>query len=413
MKASRLAGVVGLLVLAAAVQAQPLPIDAALRQVREEAPQVLTARERLVAAHGALDQADRLPNPLLELREENLTFNSHGPTATDPSIDFFATLSQPIELGGKRAQRRAIASADITAASADRDRVDRELLLETAGRYLAGLRAREELRTLQVARAEFQSLVETMQRRVRDGYAPEADLMKLRTEAARADASLSQIRIERDRNLAALAALLGETTPVSETRLVVPKHLEPPSGDRQALITAALARHPDLQAAIARVDRAQHMFDLERARRIPDPALTAGYKRTASINTVVTGVTVPLPVFDANQGNVTRAGAEARAAIAERDTLQRQLTAEIDTLLSTADELARRAQSIDADLLHPADVVRSAARSSFHEGATNILQLVDAERVYTDAQRTALTLVLDAYGAALAARLACLEEPLP
>jgi hypothetical protein len=82
-------------------------------------------------------------------------------------------------------------------------------------------------------------------------------------------------------------------------------------------------------------------------------------------------------------------------------------------VLTAADELAERAQTIETDLLRPAEVVRNATRSSFREGATNILQLVDAERVYTEAQRSAVTVVVDAYAAALAARLACMEEPLP
>jgi len=393
--------------------AQPLPIEDALRLAQNVAPQTESAAQRLLAARAALAQAGRLRNPELELREENVRFHGSPAGSSSPSLDFFATLSQTIELGGKRAQRQAVANADIAAAEAHRMQVEREIVLLTARYYLGALRAQEEFQALHEARAQFQVLVDTMEHRARDGYAPEADLMKFRGEAARLDLLLSQLRLERDRHATALATLLGEPPPIEGSRLRVPAPLPPPMGERQALVERALQRHPDLRAAEARVERAQHSLALERAQRVPDPALTAGYKRTDSADTLVTGVTVPLPIFDQNRDNVTRAGAEARAALFDRDALRRQLTAELDSLFRAAQELAERARTVETDLLRPAEIVRNATRSSFREGATNILQLVDAERVYADAQRDTITLIVDAYAAALAARLAYMEEPLP
>jgi outer membrane protein TolC len=61
-------------------------------------------------------------------------------------------------------------------------------------------------------------------------------------------------------------------------------------------------------------------------------------------------------------------------------------------------------------MLRPAEVVRNAARAAFNEGAANILSLVDAERVYLEAQREALQVKLDALAAGIETRLLLGEE---
>lgn len=119
----------------------------------------------------------------------------------------------------------------------------------------------------------------------------------------------------------------------------------------------------------------------------------------------MTGVVIPLPLFDRNTGNIARAEADARAAAFDVEVLTQQVSASSIALITSAQQLATRTRLSTSELLHPAEIARTAARSAFREGATNILQLVDAERVYTDAQRTALELHFDAYAAAFEARL--------
>jgi len=172
-------------------------------------------------------------------------------------------------------------------------------------------------------------------------------------------------------------------------------------------------RQPEILAAQAQLDRARHALVLEKAKRFPNPALTAGYKRTGGTDTLVTGVLVPLPVFDRNEGNIDRAIAEEHAAAMELAALRTQQIVAMQMLMQSAQELAERARVIDQQMLQPAEVVRNAARASFHEGAANILQLVDAERVYTDTRREALELKLEAYAKAFAARLLLTEKGQP
>jgi outer membrane protein TolC len=94
----------------------------------------------------------------------------------------------------------------------------------------------------------------------------------------------------------------------------------------------------------------------------------------------------------------------------ELAAVEAQVAVEARTIIDAARILGDRARRIDEDLLKPAEVVRTAARAAFREGAADILNLVDAERVYVDARREALQLKLDAVAAAIQARLVLGEE---
>jgi outer membrane protein, heavy metal efflux system len=388
----------------------PFPLVEAIERVHAVSPHRQAAQARADAARGALYQASRLPNPSLDVREENLNFNSGRHAPVDQTVDVFAVFSQPIEIGGKRAARTAIAASDVTAAHTAIQQTERELTLETVRLYLAALRAYSLINILTTNRDQLQPLIAAMTRRVEEGYTAEADLMKFHTEAARLDTELARVKLDFSQAVTALAALLDIPTAISGTRLVMPTLLDPPAGDPAELARHAVARRPELVAAQTRLERARHTLTLEKARRLPDPSFIAGYKRTAGEDTLVTGVVVPLPIFDHNTGNIDRALAEEQAAALELQALRKQHQAALTSLIHASQALTERARTIDQQLLLPATIVRNAARSSFREGAANILQLVDAERVYTDAQKDTLELKLDAYAKTFEARLLVTEE---
>ena len=192
----------------------PLPLAAAIARVHAVAPQRRAAQARIQAAEGSVRQANRLPNPSLDLHQENLGAGS----PLDQTLDVFATLSQPLEIGGKRAARTAVAAAEVQLAHATARQAERDLTLETVRLYLAALQTSTLMEFLSSNRDELQVLVTVMTRRVEEGYVAEADL--------------------------------------------------------------------EILAAQAQLDRARHALVLEKAKRLPNPAFTAGYKRTGGTDTL-------------------------------------------------------------------------------------------------------------------------------
>lgn len=387
----------------------PFPLAEALKRVHAVAPQRRAAQARIQAAAGAMRQAQRPPNPSLDVHQENLGAGS----PVDQILDVFATISQPVEIGGKRAARTAVAAAEVQVAQAIALQAQRTLTLETVRLYLAALQAHLSAQFLAKNREELQTLIAALTRRVEEGYAAEADLMKFHTEAARTDTRLVRTKLDFNRSVTALSMLLDLSPPLTGVHLIMPPTLEPPRGDPAELARQAVEHQPEIMAAQAQLNRARQAVTLEKAKRLPDPALLVGYKRTGGADTLVTGVTVPLPVFDRNEGNIDRATAEEHAAAMDLAALRKQQLLTLEMLMQSAQELAEREQQIEQQMLQPAEIVRNAAYSSFHEGAANILQLVDAERVYTETRQEALALKLEAYARAFEARLVLTEEGLP
>ncbi|MEQ1909326.1 MAG: TolC family protein [Vicinamibacterales bacterium] len=387
----------------------PLTLAQAVAQAREHSPLRGAATELALGSAEAARLISPALNPFVDVRVENV--GAAGRSAALPR-DVFALVSQPLEMAGKRALRIGIASADRDVAGANLQIVSWQVSLRTVQFYVQALKARGLLETITANRDGLTTLIDIMRRRVQEGYAAESDLLKFETESARMDIEMARAGLELERSLSALAYVMGAATPISAAQLVEPDAVPPPNLATGA-VADAVTGHPELRLATTRVQRLREVAALERARRIPDPVVTAGYKRTNGFDTGVAGVTLSVPLFDRNGASAARAAGEERAAAAERDAVAGRLASEAATLMSNARMLADRSSRTVRELLEPADAVRNAARAAFREGTADVLKLIDAERVYGDVRRVALELRLEALTASLEARFAIGEETLP
>jgi cobalt-zinc-cadmium efflux system outer membrane protein len=396
----------------------PFPIEQAVTTVLANAPQRASASALAESARAAAKQAGRLPNPAIDVHVENIVASGwHWRPPADPTLapglDAFAVLTQPIELGGKRGARRAVAEGDADAAAAAMSQVERGLAMETVRLYLGALRAREMLKALDENRGEMAEIQRVVAARVREGYAAEADLAKYQAESAKLDSESVRLRIELTRNLAQLQALFGRAGPASGLdpgQLVMPAPRAVPAGSAADLALRAVERSPDVQAAKAREARAAKALSLQQAQRVPNLDVVGGYKRTSGFDTAVLGVAMAIPLFDRNQRAIATAGGEARAAASDRAAVEQRVAAEARAIFDASQSLAEHARRVDSELLAPAALVRFAARTSYSEGAANIVAMVDADRVYLDARREVLQVKLDALAAAFDARVLAGEE---
>ncbi len=396
----------------------PFPVEQAVTTVLASAPQRASASALAESARAAAKQAGRLPNPVIDVHAENIVASGwHWRPPADPTLapglDVFAVLAQPIELGGKRGARRAVAEGDADAAAAALSQVERGLVMETIRLYLGALRAREMLKALDENRGEMAEIQRVVAARVREGYAAEADLAKYQAESARLDSESVRMRIELTRNLAQLQALFGRAGPASGLdpgQLVMPAQRAAPAGSAADLALRAVERSPDVQAAKAREARAAKTLSLEQAQRVPNLDVVGGYKRTGGFDTAVLGVAMAIPLFDRNERAIATAGGETRAAASDRAAVEQRVAADARAIFDASQSLADRARRVDEELLAPAALVRLAARTSYSEGAANIVAMVDADRVYLDARREVLQVKLDALAAAFEARVLAGEE---
>jgi cobalt-zinc-cadmium efflux system outer membrane protein len=398
-----------------AVPQDAVTLEQAVSTVLARSPRRQSAQAKRDAAREAAASAGTWPNPSIEVRSENWTFGSWAWTpmpepGSPPGLDFFTVLTQPIELAGQRGKRIGIAHAERAAADAAMAQTDRALVMDTVRLFMDAVRSREWLRALESNREGLDTLLRAMTSRVREGYAAEADLAKFQAESARVQTQLLRAHLDLARSLAQLTALMQAPGPLRAEQLAEPVPRPVPAGDPAELAARAAAASPDVLAAKARSARAAQALSLERARRVPDLNVAGGYKRTAGFDTAIAGLMIVIPLFDRNKQAVAIAAGDHAAALSDVAAVEARALADARIVFDAAATLGALAARVDDDLLRPAETVRTAARSAFREGATDILVLVDAERVYVDARREAVQLKLDAIAAALEARLLLGEE---
>ena len=396
---------------AAAVQSAEasLTLSAAVAQARTASPRRHAAFVSAEGIREAMRFAGRPLNPLFELRTENWNFSGQP---SSPAVDVFAVLTQPIELGGKREIRQRLASTDSDIADSTLKSLEREIALETVRAYVRSLKARFVLETLMTNRDGLTMIVTSVGRRVNEGYSPEADLLKFKTEAARVDGDIVRARLELERSLAALTIAMGGAAPVRADQLVEPAPISPPSANAR-MIATSIARHPDVIRATAAVSRSEQLTRAEQARRKPDALVTGGYKRTEGFDTLVLGAAIALPFLERNDAAIARSVGAARAAEADRDALIQRLSLEANALVRAAQTITDQAAKAPQELRAPAEEVRRAALAAFREGTADVMKLIDAERVYADVNRAAIELRLDALLTTIEARFAIGEELIP
>jgi cobalt-zinc-cadmium efflux system outer membrane protein len=177
----------------------------------------------------------------------------------------------------------------------------------------------------------------------------------------------------------------------------------------RAGIEGAVERHPSVALARAAAARATSQLDLEDARGRPDLLVTGGYKRTVHRSTGVAGVGLALPLFDRNGPARARAAADLNAARFTLEATRTRVRAELTAQVEAARALSAESGPLDASLASAA-VARQAARARFAEGRSDVLGLVDAERLWLDTTRDLIAIRTDALLAALHALLG-LDDP--
>jgi cobalt-zinc-cadmium efflux system outer membrane protein len=155
-----------------------------------------------------------------------------------------------------------------------------------------------------------------------------------------------------------------------------------------AQLTEKVANGPAVRLARLEVERRRALASIETSKRTPDVSLTLGNKRDESDarNMWVVGVSVPIPVFDRNQGNELEALKRvdiARDALALTELQMQGEAAQAFERLRNARE---EATALRSDIVPAAQSAYQAARTGFELGKFGYLDVLDAQRTYFQAK---------------------------
>lgn len=368
----------------AGAQQETLTLERALRRAIESHPAVAQAAERVRAARGIRLTARSWTNPTFTYQIENEP--RVGPavpgTATPRKVSAFATL--PLEPIYQLWPRAARAGADVRRAEADLRDTRRRTALAAAAAFQRAASSQVAVDAGEDVRAWLDSLVVYTRARVREGAAAEADLIRLEVELGRVETDLTLASAELVRARADLGTLTGLDSVVLDLGGdLSPENVTPPP-PLAALLDVARRRRPDLLAAEASFDASKAAVSVERSAIVGDISATAGVMTMEGQRLLIGGVSLPVPLFNQNRGGVQRAAAERRMAGLEVNLVERQVKAEVTSAYTAVQSLSAQIARISGRLLPRAEEGRHIAERAYREGATPLVQVLDAARAYSD-----------------------------
>jgi cobalt-zinc-cadmium efflux system outer membrane protein len=330
-------------------------------------------------------QAGLLPNPEIELELEE--FGGSGDLSGFDSASIQLKLSQLIELGGKRIKRQRVAGYMAQSAGWDYEIRRIDVLSAAAADYVAVLAAQRRLMIARDAAELAQRVYDAVGVRVDAGKVPPVERTKAGVEWAQAQVGLQNA--ERTVNAARirLASNWGSIEPQFDELAGDLDHAEPPPS-LEALL-ARIEQNPDLARWTAEAALRKAEVELQLAGRIPNLKVAGGvrYFNETDDTAFLLSLSMPLPIFDQNQGGIEAARLRAIRQDLLEDANRVQIRTAVAETHQAIDSAHFAVQMTRDQVLPGAEEAFAAAEEAFRQGKIGALDLFDAQRTLFEARR--------------------------
>jgi cobalt-zinc-cadmium efflux system outer membrane protein len=374
-----------------------LSLETATDQFLRKNLAVEAARLEVGVAEAERIGAGLRPRPGLTVSAENLRLS--GETPASRLHEYGISVAQPIELGNRKALRMEVAERTVSVSEARLTEVLRRQLFDVKRTYYESVLARVLLEIEQENRDNFEGLVKFNTIRFEEGYIAEGDLLKVRLERTKFDFAVANAQLALRRAKIRLLELIGERDFERAVRLEISNRLQAPPVDLNLmqLKETALVNRPEIKVAEAELALAQSSIKLERSRAKGEVTPYGGYKRVGVDNTLLAGVTVPLPIGNRNQSGIARAEAEQKVAETSLSFVRNRTLAEVDAAYRAYETAREQVRAYEAGLLKQADESREIQLGAYQEGATELITLIEAQKTRTEVRASYYRAIFDYY----------------
>ncbi len=337
------------------------------------------------------------PRPGLAVSAENLRLS--GETPANRLHEYGISVAQPIELGNRKALRMEVAERTVSVSEARLTEVLRRQLFDLRRTYYESVLARVLLDIEQENRDNFEGLVKFNTIRFEEGYIAEGDLLKVRLERTKFDFAVANAELALRKNKIRLLELIGERDFERAVKVEINNRLPVPTVDLSLaqLKESALINRPEIKVAEAELALVQSTIKLERSRAKGEVTPYLGYKRVGVDNTVLAGVTVPLPLGNRNQSGIARAEAEQKVSETNLSLVRHRTLAEVEAAYRAYETAREQVRAYEAGLLQQADESREIQLGAYQEGAAELITLIEAQKTRTEVRASYYRAIFDYY----------------
>lgn len=390
-------------ILDARAQTNTLTLADAKQIAFEHNWDLLAAKSGIDAAQAQLIVAKEFPNPTASLSTAKIGNQESGTTMGnglwERNYDSIAAVSQLIEIGGKRRDRQVSARAGVTGARARFFNARRSLEQGVTKAYVSALLADENARVLNESAQMLRHETDIAQARLKAGDISDsdekqiennADTFELQAKSAEAAAIQARISVE---ILLGVEKPIGNWTPADTLEHMA---VAAPQFDESKTNGA----RPDVLAAEADLNQSKSDLKLQKAMRIPDPTFTIGAEHNPPgggppVDTLLVGVSFPLPLWNFNRGEIKAAQATVNQNAYALEKAKAQAASDIANAENAYREASERLQRYQNQILPKSQKVRESVAFAYEKGGATLVDLLEAERADNDARLAAAQAMSD------------------
>lgn len=377
-----------------------LTLDAAIAHLLAANLDLRARFDEIPQAQADILTAGLRANPILFADVQMVPYGSFSEERNGGPTQYDLNISIPLDLSNKRGARLAVAGRARQVVEAQYQDAARLMIDNLYTAYVDVLAARETIRFAQASVTGLEEMIEPLRRRLEEQLITEAEVNRARIQLDFARLGLAdaeQTYRKEQHSLAMLLNIPPAQAEALELRGSVRDGASMTPPNVETLVRLALECRPDLMAYRLGVLRAHAEVRLAEANRWADiywliqpytfQDLRPFDTGDPNVNSWATGVTIPLPFSDRNQGNIRRAQINVRQTRTELAALERMVTTEV--IRADKDyQLTRVAvQRVESQLLPAARQVLETARLNFERGETDLLSYLDSRRNFNDVVR--------------------------
>jgi outer membrane protein, heavy metal efflux system len=352
-----------------------LSIAEVINLVAENHPILKSLDLKYEQSLGMLKQAGLWPNPEFGIEIEDISWNKTGFRETELSF----SLTQEIDLWGKRSSQKDVARQEINAAKWQNKVTTFDLYLLIKVRFYELAHAQRET-ALSASHLELTQAIEaTIARRVEKGAALTSELLLAGLEKERSILNLEDANLNQSNASSTLASLWKRT---SDKLVVIEPDFEALSSIDYSLILDMADSNRNIMPLSLEEEMVSAKIAESRALAKPSLTLSGGIKRSEAdgANSFIFGLAVPLPFFNRNQGEIASLTAEARALDYEKKYARIEAEAEISSMLNRHKNLELRYQKLGSRIIPAAKEAYNSLRKAYDAGKIPYATLLEGER---------------------------------
>lgn len=323
------------------------------------------------------------------------------------------TVSQLFERRRKRELRVESARYSTSIAGTDQADLLRNLLFNLRDAFTRALQQQSLLELAQQNIQYYDKVIETSRLRLQAGDISRSDFARIELQRQQFESDLINAQVNLRTAKIGLLALMNDKSPIDSFTVTGDFDFHPITILLADVRRAALESRPDLRSASTAVNKARTDNNLAFANGSVDPIAGLEYQRTGGFDTLGLNVSIPLRIFDRNQGEKARTAIEIHRAERLREAIETGLLRDVDSGYATLQSVNDILRPYREKYLPEAVEVRDYVEFAYKNGAASLLDFLDAQKSYRDTQLNYRNLVGNYLSAVNQLNLAVGREVIP